>query len=611
MRARSVYRAFLFEKFRNKASAAEFFTFFTGSNFTMKRLFSYIKRYRWYFGCAILAMLFSIGLDMFNPRLLRVIIDRIIIGKRLELLNRVLLALLTITIGRAVFGFTKEFLFDCGGQKAVTALRQDLFAHLQSLSFSYFDGVNTGELMSRLKEDVDNIMHTVVFGFMLFTEQSIYFVVASCLLFTLSWKLALLALALMPFIAGIAFRLENRIGAVFGQISDQGVRLNTTAQENLAGVRLVKTFGREKYEIAKFLEQNQQNYRLKLEQARIWSKYHPRIEFLTNLSIVLVTAAGGYLVIRSEFSVGTLAAFTNYLFMLIWPMRMLGWLTNMLAQCFASLKKIEALFEEKPAVKEAPAPVIPKPISGRLIFENVGFEYHQAAVLKNINLDLKPGATLAIMGLTGSGKSSLINLAGRYYDCTAGRIRLDGVDLRDWPLKLLREQISVVMQETFLFSATILENIQFGSPGASSAEIAAAVKDSRVDEFIAELPEGLETVIGERGIGLSGGQKQRIALARALVKPGKILILDDATSNLDMETEYQIQQALQRRTGFAKIIIAHRISAVKNADEILVMDHGEIIERGNHWQLLKLRGYYHQIYREQFQEVPETAREGS
>jgi ATP-binding cassette subfamily B multidrug efflux pump len=577
----------------------------------MKRLFSYIKRYRWYFGCAILAMLFSIGLDMFNPRLLRVIIDRIIIGKRLELLNRVLLALLTITIGRAVFGFTKEFLFDCGGQKAVTALRQDLFAHLQSLSFSYFDGVNTGELMSRLKEDVDNIMHTVVFGFMLFTEQSIYFVVASCLLFTLSWKLALLALALMPFIAGIAFRLENRIGAVFGQISDQGVRLNTTAQENLAGVRLVKAFGREKYEIAKFLEQNQQNYRLKLEQARIWSKYHPRIEFLTNLSIVLVTAAGGYLVIRSEFSVGTLAAFTNYLFMLIWPMRMLGWLTNMLAQCFASLKKIEALFEEKPAVKEAPAPVIPKPISGRLIFENVGFEYHQAAVLKNINLDLKPGATLAIMGLTGSGKSSLINLAGRYYDCTAGRIRLDGVDLRDWPLKLLREQISVVMQETFLFSATILENIQFGSPGASSAEIAAAVKDSRVDEFIAELPEGLETVIGERGIGLSGGQKQRIALARALVKPGKILILDDATSNLDMETEYQIQQALQRRTGFAKIIIAHRISAVKNADEILVMDHGEIIERGNHWQLLKLRGYYHQIYREQFQEVPETAREGS
>jgi ATP-binding cassette subfamily B multidrug efflux pump len=606
-----VYRAFLFKKFRNKASAAEFFTFLQGECFALKRLFSYIKRYRWYFITAILAMLISISLDMFNPRLLRVIIDRIIIGKRLELLNRVLLALLTITVSRALLGFGKEFLFDCGGQKVVTDLRQDLFNHLQSLSFSYFDGVNTGELMSRLKEDVDNVMHTVVFGFMLFTEQCIYFVVASLLLFTLSWKLALLALAVMPFIAGIACTLEKRIGTVFGQISDQGVRLNTTAQENLAGVRLVKAFGREKYEIAKFLEQNQQNYQLKLEQARIWSKYHPRIEFLTNLSIVLVTAVGGYLVIRSEFSVGTLAAFTNYLFMLIWPMRMLGWLTNMLAQCLASLKKIEALFAEEPQVKDSPAPAVPKTISGRLIFENVGFKYHQSAVLRNINLDLKPGTTLAIIGLTGSGKSSLINLAGRYYDCTAGRIRLDGIDLRDWPVKLLRKQISLVMQETFLFSATILENIKFGSPGASRNEVLQAVRDSRVDEFVAELPEGLETVIGERGLGLSGGQKQRIALARALVKPGKILILDDATSNLDMETEYRIQQALRRRAGIAKIIIAHRISAVKNADEILVMDRGAIIERGPHWQLLKLRGFYHQIYCEQFREVPETAQEGS
>jgi ATP-binding cassette subfamily B multidrug efflux pump len=605
-----VYRAFLFVKFRHKASAAEFFTFLLGSVHAMRRLFSYIKRYRWYFITAIMAMLVSISLDMFNPRLLKVIIDKIIIGKQLKLLNRVLLALLGITVSRAILGFTKEYLFDCGGHKVVTALRQDLFDHLQSLSFSYFDGVNTGELMSRLKEDADNIMHAVVFGFMLFTEQCIYFTVASILLFTLSWKLALLTLAVMPFIARIAFQLENHIGAVFGQISDQGVVLNTTAQENLAGVRLVKAFGREKYEIEKFLAQNQKNYQLKLEQAKVWSKYHPRIEFLTNLIVVLVTAAGGYLVIRSEFSVGTLAAFTNYLFMLIWPMRMLGWLTNMLAQCSASLKKIEALFREEPVVRDSAAPVVPEYLSGRLIFENVGFEYRQTAVLKNINLDLKPGTTLAIMGLTGSGKSSLINLIGRYYDCSSGRILLDGVNLKDWPVKRLREQISVVMQETFLFSATIMENIMFGSPGATMAEVLAAARDSRVDEFTAELPEGLETVIGERGIGLSGGQKQRIALARALLKPSKILILDDATSNLDIETEYQIQRALQQRAGVAKIIIAHRISAVKNADEILVMDRGVIVERGTHWQLLNSRGYYHQIYCEQFQGVPELL-EGS
>ncbi len=567
----------------------------------MKRLSKYLKRYQKYFIIAILAMLVSIGLDMFNPYLLKLIIDKIIIGKELGLLNQILLAILGITISRAVLGYTKEFLFDCGGQKVVTDLRQDLFDHLQTLSFSYFDGVNTGELMSRLKEDIDNIMRTVVFGFMLFTEQCIYFVVASILLFMLDWKLALLALAVMPVIAFMAIKLEGQIGAVYEKISDQGVLINTTAQENLAGVRLVKAFGREKYEIGKFLEQNNQNYNLNMEQAKVWSRHYPRIEFLTNLAIVIVTAGGGFLVIKDEISIGTLAAFSNYLFMLIWPMRMLGWLTNMLAQCLASLKKIEALFKEEPTVKEAAEAEAPSEISGRLVFDNVSFEYNGTPILKNINLDIKPGDTVAIMGLTGSGKSSLLNLIGRFYDCSSGSIYLDGVNIRNWPLELLRCQISVVMQETFLFSDTILENIKFGSPEATSAEIIQAAKNARVDEFVDQLPDGYQTVIGERGLGLSGGQKQRIALARALVKKNKILILDDATSNLDMETEYRIQTALEEQTGLTKIIVAHRISAVKNADEIIVLDNGEIIERGTHWQLLTLGKHYYEIYCEQFQ----------
>lgn len=571
----------------------------------MKRLIKYLKRYRCYFIIAILAMAISITLDMFNPHLLKLIVDRIIIGKQLVLLNKVLLAILGITISRAILGYIKEFLFDCGGQKVVTDLRQDLFDHLQTLSFSYFDGVNTGELMSRLKEDIDNIMRTVVFGFMLFTEQCIYFLVASALLFMLNWKLAVLALTAMPVIAYLACKLEGQIGAVYEKISDQAVQINTTAQENLAGVRLVKAFGREKHEIQKFLEQNQKNYRLNMEQAKIWGSQYPRIEFLTNLAIVLVTACGGYLVIRDEISIGTLVAFSNYLFMLIWPMRMLGWLTNMLAQCLASLKKIEALFQEKAAVKDPPRPVIPNEFKGHVVFENVAFEYNGAAILKNINLELKPGATLAIMGLTGSGKSSIINLIGRYYDCSSGNIYLDGVNIKDWPLRLLREQISIVMQETFLFSDTIRENIKFGSPGISEAEIMSAAKDARVDEFVADLPDGYETVIGERGIGLSGGEKQRIALARALVKKSPILILDDATSNLDMETEYQIQKALEERTGITKFMVAHRISAVKNADEILIIENGQIIERGTHWQLLALRKHYYETYREQFQSLLE------
>jgi ATP-binding cassette subfamily B multidrug efflux pump len=569
--------------------------------FRLKRLFKYLNQYRWYFIIAIIAMMISVALDMFNPHLLKLIVDRIIIDKQLGLLPKVILALLGITLSRAILGYIKEFLFDLGGQKVVTDLRQDLFDHLQTLSFSYFDGVNTGELMSRLKEDIDNIMRTVVFGFMLFIEQCLYFLVASTLLFMLNWKLAILALTVMPIIAYIAFKLESQIGSVYDKISDQAVLINTTAQENLAGVRLVKVFGREKYEIQKFLEQNQENYNLNMEQAKIWGLQYPRIELLTNLAIVLVTACGGYLVIKDEISIGTLVAFSNYLYMLIWPMRMLGWLTNMLAQSLASLKKIEDLFQEKATIKDPLNPVVPREIKGQVSFEKVSFEYNNVMILKNINLDVKPGTTLAIMGTTGSGKSSIINLIGRYYDYSSGNIKVDGVSIREWPLKLLREQISIVMQETFLFSDTILENIKFGSPNATEAQIMAAAKDAQVDEFVAVLPEGYQTVIGERGIGLSGGEKQRIALARALVKKSPILILDDATSNLDMETEYQIQQALATRTGMTKFIIAHRISAVKNADEIIIIDNGEIVERGTHWQLLALRKHYYETYREQFQ----------
>ncbi|MCL6590655.1 MAG: ABC transporter ATP-binding protein/permease [Firmicutes bacterium] len=575
----------------------------------MKRLFHYLRKYPWYYVLAVIAMLTGIGLDMFNPRLLKTIVDEVIIGGKTGILRPILLALLGITLGRAVLGYSKEYLFDFGSQKVVADMRRDLFTHLQTLPFSFFDRINTGELMSRLKDDIDNIWRAIAFGIMLFMEQLIYFTVATILLFTLNWKLALVSLAMMPPIAWLAFKLEKQIGAVWGKISDQGVVINTTAQENLAGVRLVKSFGREKYEIQKFLEQNQENYRLNMEQARIWGKYFPGIELMTNVVIVLVTAVGGWLVMRGEVSIGTLVAFSNYVFMLIWPMRMMGWLTNILAQCRASLKKIEAFFMEEPLICDPPAPRRPERITGHLVFENVGFEVQGNRILTNINFDLKPGKTIAIMGMTGSGKSSIINLIGRYYDCSAGNIYLDGIPVKDWPLKTLREQISVVMQDTFLFSDTIAENIRFGAPEATCEQVEAAIRDAGIDDFIKSLPEGLGTVIGERGLGLSGGQKQRISLARALVKNSKILILDDATSNLDLEKEYEIQKALEQRKDVSKIIIAHRISAVKNADEIIILEKGEIVERGTHRQLLKSQKRYYETYCEQFQGVIEVTPE--
>lgn len=548
-------------------------------------------------------MLLAIGLDMLNPRLQQIIVDEVIVAGKRQLLEVSLLGILGITLGRVFLGYAKEYLFDFGSQKVVVDLRRDLFNHLQSLSFSFFDDINTGELMARLKEDVDNVWRTIAYGIMLFTEQLIYFIVASTLMFILNWKLAAVCLAMMPFIAWLAFRLERQMDEVYDKISDQAVIMNTTAQENIAGARLVKAFGREKYEIQKFLAQNEQNYQLNIEQSQIWGRYFPKIELLTNLSIVLTTTAGGWLIMQNEISIGTLVAFSNYIFMLIWPMRMLGWLTNMLSQCRASLKKLEDLFREIPEVKTPPQPIIPHQINGQIRFENVGFEYHGITILKNINLEIQPGQTLAIMGMTGSGKSSLIHLISRFYDCTTGNIYLDDINIKELPLDLLRNQIVAVMQDTFLFSDTIAANIKFGNPEATDAQVAAAAAAAKVFEFSGGLPDGLETVIGERGIGLSGGQKQRIAIARALLKNGPVLILDDATSNLDMETEYQIQKALAAYTGFTKFIIAHRISAVKNAAEIIMMAGGEIVERGTHQQLLTLKQHYYEIYREQFRDL--------
>src|SRR5690554_5887198 len=542
----------------------------------MNRIFSYIKQFKWYFIVGTSFIFISIGLDMLNPRLMKVAIDEIIIGGRMELLATVLAALMGITITRAVLGYSKELLFDFGGQRVVERLRQELFAHLQSLSFSFFDKINTGELMSRIKEDVDNIFRLVCFGGMLFIEQVVYFTVATVMLFTIHWRLALVAVALMPFIAWIAFRLEAKIGVIFGKISDQGVKINTTAQENLAGVRLVKAFGREKYEILKFFTQNKENYDLRVEQAMFWGRYFPLIEFLTNLAVVLVITGGGWFVIREEISIGTLVAFSNYIYMIIWPMRMLGWLTNLLAEARASAGKIEKLFAEKPVIKEKENPVAPREIRGEIIFDRVSFEHNGRLILKDISFRVRPGGTLAIMGMTGAGKSSIINLipryyrseerrvgkegtslsaspehkpttsstsgsgvvgtgslsssplpvfffssrrrhtrcgrdwssdvcssdlfehngrlilkdisfrvrpggtlaimgmtgAGkssiinlipRYYDCTGGTIYLDGIDIKDLPLQLLRSEVSVIMQEPFLFSNTIEENVRFGA----------------------------------------------------------------------------------------------------------------------------------------------------
>lgn len=577
----------------------------------MKRvLIKYVSKYKIYVIIPFTAMLLSIALDMFNPYLSKIMVDRVIRGKEKELLVMVLLGIGGISITRSILGYINEYLFDYLSSFVSIDLKSELFSHIQSMPFKYFDGMNTGELMSRIGEDVDNIWRNVSFGIRIFIENCIYFITASIILFTINYRLALISLVTMPFIAYFALMLEKKIDKAYEKISDQAAVLNTTAQENIAGVRLVKAFARERHEILKFLEMNKTSYKLNMEQANIIANHFPVMEFLSNISIIIVISVGGMLVIGEKLSLGTLVEFNGYMWMLIWPMRMLGWITNVMAQSSASAKKIFNIMDLEPEIKNSENAVKLNEVKGHISFNDVSFKYNDEYVIKNINIDAKPGQTIAIMGTTGSGKTSLVSLIGRFYDVSDGKVLFDGVDVRDMDLKQLRENIAYVSQDTFLFSETIEENVKIGNIEASIDEIYEACKKACAHDFIEEFEDGYKTIIGERGIGLSGGQKQRISIARALIKDAKVLILDDATSALDTETEYQLLKNLYH--GDKKIttfIIAHRISAVKNADEIIFLENGRIVERGNHDTLLKKKGKYYEVYCEQFKDFEEFNRQ--
>lgn len=569
----------------------------------MKRVFKYVWRYKALVIVPLTAMIVSILLDMVNPYLSKIFVDKVIMEKQTQILWVVLAGVAVSACGRTILGYTREFLFDKLSANVAIDLRRDMFDHVQKLPFSFFDGMSTGELMSRITSDVDNIWRSVSFGIGLLIENGFYFVIATVILLTLSWKLTIASFITIPLIAYIAMKLEKRIGEAYDKLSDQGVVLNRTAQENIAGVRLVKAFGRERHEISKFLGHNKENYNLSVNQSTIWGTYNPIIEFLSNITILLVVSVGGILVIDKNISIGTLVEFNGYIWMLIMPMRMLGFLTNVIAQAGASAKKLFAIMDIEPEIKDPENPVVLDDVHGDIVFKDVSFKYNDDYVLRNININAPRGSTIAIMGATGSGKSSIINLIGRYYDCE-GKITVDGYDIKDLSLKSLRDNMAVVMQDTFLFSDTIRANIKFGCGDVSDEEMVKAAKDAMALDFIEEMEDGFDTVIGERGVGLSGGQKQRISIARALIKNSSILILDDATSALDMETEYEILKALERRRGNSTtFIIAHRISAVKNADEILILDEGRIVERGTHNELLNKHGRYYEIYNEQFKDL--------
>ncbi|MFW6281173.1 MAG: ABC transporter ATP-binding protein [Halanaerobium sp.] len=570
----------------------------------LKKLWLYIRKYKLFFLGGLFFIILNVVFSMIPGYLNRRIIDDVIDGQQLELLFGFLTAYIAANFLRAAAIMVQRYFTESLSQNLLRDLKQDLYDHLQKLSFNFFNNNRTGELMSRMTGDMEAVRMLFADGLIQFTRAIFYLVFVMAVLIPESIKLSLVSLALSPLIGFFAYRLGVRIKPIFRQVRRQYSDLNSTVQENISGIRIVKAFHQQCYEMEKFDEENNNYFTKNYNAAKIWSKYFPIMEFLGGMSTVLLLFYGGRLVIEGEITLGIWMQFNSYLWMLIMPMRMIGHIVNMFSRTSASAERIFNILETEPEIKNKENALDLDRVSGEVEFKNVSLSYGDEDILKNISFHAKPGETIAIMGATGSGKSSLINLIPRYYEPTEGQILIDGIDNRDYDLQALRSQISVVMQDVFLFSETIASNIAYGQPGLDLEKIKKAAEISSAHEFIEEMDAGFEEVIGERGMGLSGGQKQRVSLARAIVEESPILILDDATSAVDMETEHQIQQALeandQRSTLF---LIAHRISSVRNADQIIILDHGEIIERGTHEELIRNKGHYYTMFKEQYKEV--------
>lgn len=568
----------------------------------MKRILKYLLKERKSLIIGTISMILIISIDQITPMLQKEIVDRGIIDGKYSIILPILFIFLALTLVKAVLGYLKEYLYDYIGAKVHFDLRTELFSHIQSFEFEYFDNTNTGELMSRIGEDIENIWQTIGFGLRLFVENILYFTFSTIILFYLNWKLTLICLVILAPIGIIAYKLEKNLNNGYEEISDKTAEINTRAQENIAGVRLVKAFSREKHEIKRFRTLNKDYYDLNMKQAKTISKSFPFIEFLTNISLVIMIILGGYFVLIKEMSLGTLIAFSGYIWNIIWPMRMIGWLMDILSKNKASALKIFNILDRYTKINSNEGLKV-KEVKGDIEFKNVSFKYNDELVLKDINLNIKAGSTVAIMGATGSGKSTLLSLIGRYYDATYGCIKVDGVDVKALNLNALRNNMAVVQQDTFLFSDTIENNLRFGNVNASNEEIKDGASKACALNFIENLESDFDTEVGERGVGLSGGQKQRLSIARAIIRRAPILILDDSTSALDMDTEHELLKNLNYiKKNRTTLLVAHRISAVKNADLIIFMKDGCIVEKGTHEDLLSKKGHYYTVYKEQFKD---------
>ncbi len=546
---------------------------------------------------AIVTLVVSMALELAVPRLIQVAIDGTIESREVGIAVVLGVVIVGITAFKGVFTFLATYLAEVLSQKTTFHLRGLLFERIQSLSFSFHDKARTGELMSRTTSDVDRVRFLAGMGLMNSIRITLMIVGVVSILMVSNWRLALLSLAGLPVLIYVALAFSQRIRPLFVQVQQAWGAVNTVLQENLTGVKVVRAFAREEDEIAKFEPFNEDLTRSGIQVVRMFALRQPLFEAVAALGVAAVLWYGGIQVLDGNLTIGELVAFNTYLLLLRMPIQMLGFTVSIFARATASGDRIFEILDRQSDVQEKPDAVFNGQIDGGVHFDNVEFAYEGEDVLRGISFNVSPGQILGIVGGTGSGKSTVINLLPRFYDVTGGRITMDGIDIRDYRIAPLRAAIGIVSQETFLFGANLRENISYGRPDATDATILQAAEAAQLGDFIRSLPDGLDTAIGERGTTLSGGQKQRVAIARALLLDPRILILDESTSSVDTETERALQEALSElMKGRTTLIISQRVASVVGADEIVVLDAGSIVQRGRHKALLESPGLYRDMY---------------
>lgn len=571
---------------------------------TFGRVLAYVTPYRKWLTISIIALLFSVALGLILPLVIRNLVDIVLIDKNLTVLNRLAFGLLGVFLVQALFSFVHSLSLAYVGERAIADIRIQVFTHLQRLSLKFYADHRTGELISRLTNDVTLLQSAITNDLVALLRQSLTLIGAAILLFVLDWRLTLVILVGIPIIALTMVALGRKIRAVAKVVQDRLAEVANVAEETISGVRIVKSFAREEHEVRRFADRVNATFRAAMERAKIAAVLGPFIGFLAFASITITLWFGSFEVIQGRLTAGGLVAYLVYTMLVATPVATLAGLYAQFQSALGATERLFGLMDTEPDVADRPGAQPLPPVVGEVAFHQVSFRYSETVpVLREVSFAARPGQVIALVGPSGAGKSTLVNLIPRFYDAVEGCVTIDNQDIRDVTMLSLRQQIGIVPQETILFSDSVRENIRYGKLEATQAEIEAAARAANAHDFILQdLPDGYETMVGERGVKLSGGQRQRVAIARAILKDPRILILDEATSSLDSESESLVQDALERlMAGRTSFVIAHRLSTVINADWVLVLDQGRVVEQGTHGQLLaNPAGLYTRLYEMQF-----------